>query len=250
MPFVVGATVTAITVALTWLFLDESLPKEKRQQRAVEGRARMTVREIIVNHPLLLIMVIGFCAQFSIAVLQSTITLFAAAELFPGQTDRQVNLGVGLMLTCIGLGQVVTQLFLIRPALKRFGERRLVVFGDVMRALGLLSIVLFASPWLVGGVSLVMVAVASGLMMPSLQGLATMSVREEINGGALGLYNSATSLGLIIGTSLGGSMFDIGARVPFLIAGGVMLMTVIPALLLYRSTAPAASPTPVPASSG
>lgn len=247
MPFVVGASVTAFTVALTWIFLDESLTKEKRQQRADEGRARMSVSEITGNRSLLIILVIGFAAQFCIAIIQSTIALFAAAELFPGETNQQVNLGVGLMLTSIGLGQVITQVFFLRPALKRFGEHRLVVYGDILRGLGMMSIAMFASPWLVGGVSLMFMAIASGLMMPSLQGLATMSLREEINGGALGVYNAATSLGLIMGTGLGGSMFDIGHRVPFLIAGGVMLMTVIPAMYLMRRRDPSPGATVVPA---
>lgn len=233
-PFAVGAAITVITVLLTAFALDESLPKQAREQRRRDGRARMRWSEVLANRSLQIILVIGFAAQFSIALLQSSITLFAADELFRSQPERMVNLGVGLLLTAIGIGQFFTQMVLIRPAVKRFGERRLVFYGAFLRAAGMLSIALFLSPWLVGGVSLVMIAVASGLMMPSLQSLATTSVREEISGAVLGVYNAATSLGIISGTALGGVLFSLASRLPFLVAGAVLLATALPAWLLLR----------------
>ncbi len=234
LPFFIGAAVTIVTVMLTWLKLDESLPRAKRLERKVQGRAQMKPAEIIGNRSLLLILLIGFAAQFSIAVLQSTIALYAEVELFPGAGEQTVNLGVGLMLTCIGIGQFITQIALLRPALKRFGEHRLIVIGDMLRAVGMLSVILFQSPVLVGAVSLILIAFGSGLMMPSLQALVTTSVREEISGGMLGVYNASTSLGLIIGTAIGGILFSAGHQIPFWVAGIVLLLTALPAIYLMH----------------
>jgi DHA1 family tetracycline resistance protein-like MFS transporter len=233
-PFVVGAVITVITVLLTAFALDESLPKALREQRRREARAGMRWGDVLANRALQIILLIGFAAQFSIALLQSSIVLFAAQELFRGQPERTVNIGVGLLLTAIGIGQFFTQMVLVRPAVQRFGERRLVFYGAFLRGAGMLSIALFLSPWLVGGVSLTLIAIASGLMMPSLQALATTSARKEIVGAVLGTYNAATSLGIITGTALGGALFDVQSRLPFIVAGLVLLATTIPAWFLMR----------------
>lgn len=241
-PFWVGAAISLLTVVMTWLFLDESLPAEERLKRA-RSKVRLAPAFIFGNNVLVLILITGFTAQFSIAVLQSTIALYGEHVLFNGQGERAVNLGVGLMLTGIGVGQFVTQLLLMRPLVKRYGERRMVVIGAVMRAVGMLSIAAFASPLLVGGFSLMLVAMASGIMMPSLQALATTSVSEDISGGVLGVYNASTSLGIIAGTYSGGILFSVTPQTPFIAAGLVLLATIIPAVLLMQRARPVSDAT-------
>lgn len=240
-PFWVGAGISLTTVILTWLFLDESLPREERLARAAQKR-RLEPALILNNTPLMLILFIGFCAQFSIAVFQATLALYSEEVLFAGQRAETINLGVGLMLTGIGVGQFMTQLFLLHRLVPRVGERRLVVIGAFFRALGMLSIAVFTSPWLVGPFSLVMIAVASGVMMPSLQSMATTSVSEDISGGVLGVYGSSTSLGIIVGTWAGGQLFAVTPQLPFIIAGTMLLFTILPALALMRRAAPVAEP--------
>ncbi|MBL8146984.1 MAG: MFS transporter [Anaerolineae bacterium] len=235
--FAAAALVSMLTVLLTWWLLPESLTAGRRAERTARV-SQMRLQDITGNTPLLIILFIGFCAQFSIAILQSTLPLFGEAVLFADQPASMQSLGVGLLLTSIGAGQLVTQLFILRPMVKRFGERRLVVVGAFFRGLGMLTIVVFSSAFMVGAVSMVMVAVASGLMMPSLQSLATTNTAEEMSGGVLGIYNSSTTLGLILGTALGGVLFAIGPRHPYILAGAVLLFTVLPALTLQRKLRP------------
>ncbi len=232
--FFVAALVSILTVTLTRLFLHELLTPEKRAERKAIV-AKMNVRDVTGNHPLLIILFIGFCAQFSIAILQATLALFGEAVVFAGSPVSLQSLGVGLLLTGIGVGQFITQLFFLRPAVRRYGEKRLVVVGAFFRALGMLSLVVFTSPLLVGSVSMMTIAISSGLMMPSLQSLATTTTAEEISGGVLGVYNSSTTLGFIFGSALGGMLFAIGPRVPYVAAGAMLLFTVLPALALQRT---------------
>lgn len=242
-PFWIGAGISLATVILTWLFLDESLTPERRAQQR-QPEFRMHVNEITSNIPLLLILVTGFGAQFSIAIMQATLALYGEAVLFAGDTPQQVSIGVGVMLTGIGVGQFFTQLVLVKPVVGYLGERRAVFFGAFSRAMAMTSIALFTSPFLVGGVSLIMIAVSSGIMMPSLQSLATQSVRETISGAVLGVYNAATSLGIIFGTALGGHLFAITPQTPFLVSGAVLFMTMLPALGIWRSLSLAARKSP------
>ncbi|MFQ3568754.1 MAG: MFS transporter [Aggregatilineales bacterium] len=235
-PFFVGAAVSLFTVIVTQVALDESLTAEVRRARAAEGRARLTLSDITSSTPLMIILLIGFCAQFSIAILQATIALFGEEVLFSEYSAQAANLGVGLMLTGIGVGQFVTQLFLLRRLVVRFGETRLVVVGALLRSLGMLSLTVFTSPLLVGPLSLVTIAIASGIMMPSLQALATTSVSERFSGSVLGVYGASTSLGVIIGTALGGQLFGIAPTLPYFVAGTMLLFTVLPAIALMRRT--------------
>jgi DHA1 family tetracycline resistance protein-like MFS transporter len=238
--FFVGAAISLISTILTWVVLDESLTPERRAQYAARRAARQTVsaRTLIASASIRWILLIGFAGQLCIALMQSSIALFSAAELFAGASEQTVSLGVGLMLMGIGVGQFITQLALIKPAVERYGEHRLVIWGALFRGLGLFSIALFGSPWLVGTVSLTMVAISSGLMMPSLQSLATSCAPESESGAMLCVYQSATSLGIIVGTALGGQLFAIMHALPFMTGGVILWLTVIPALMLSRCPVP------------
>lgn len=232
-PFWVGAGVTLITVLLAVFVLNESLTAEERTARREHGR-KLSVADVTGNLPLLLILLIGFGAQFSFSLYQSSFALFGSAVLFPGHSSQEASLGVGLLLTGIGVGQFVTQLWLIQPMVRRFGERRLVIIGDVLRAFGVLTLTVFTSPWLVGSVSLIAFAIGSGLMMPSLQSLGTVTVHDELRGGVLGIYQSATSLGIILGSALSGVLFAAAPTMPFLVGGLLFVVMLFPALLLSR----------------
>lgn len=255
MPFYVGAFVSFIMVVLTWLTLDESLtPEQRRAQR--ERQIKLRPADIMHNHPLLLIMFIGFAAQMSLALFNSTFPLFGEAVLFKAPLNLAVfegthdlrtlavffndhnrqmtNLGVGLLLAGIGIGQLFTQVVLIKPLVEHFGESRLVILGALLRALGVLSLTVFVSPWLVGGFSLIAFAIGSGAMMPSLQSLATTTASEEIRGGILGVYQSSVSLGIITGSALGGFLFTVSPTTPFLVGGVTFILVTFPAILLMR----------------
>jgi DHA1 family multidrug resistance protein-like MFS transporter len=71
-------------------------------------------------------------------------------------------------------------------------------------------------------------------MMPSLQSLATVTVQDEVRGGVLGIYQSATSLGVIIGSALAGFLFTIGPTIPFLVGGLLFIVMLLPASMLAQ----------------
>jgi DHA1 family tetracycline resistance protein-like MFS transporter len=239
--FVLGAVISMISLLMTWLLLDESLTPEVRAARKTLTRASMRLRDIFANTPLVLILIIGFGAQLALSLMTSTLALFGAAIIFAGQPADSINLGVGLLLTGVGVGQFGTQLFLIKPMVRRYGERRLVVVGTFFRAVSLLLMAVLIWP-ITEGLSLTLFAVASGLLMPSLLALATTSVRKEHNGSVLGYYQAAISLGIIAGTWLGGQFFDIAPTLPYIIGGVLLLITVLPAVALLRRVHPVAVP--------
>lgn len=238
--FLFGAGISLVSLLMTWILLDESLTSEVRAARRAVKRASMQLRDIFSNMPLVLILTIGFGTQLGLSLLTSTLALFGAAVIFAGQPADSVNLGVGLLLTCVGVGQFLTQLLLIKPLVQRFGERRLVVFGAAVRGAAMLSMAVFVLP-VTEGAALTVFAFASGIMLPSLQALATTSVESEYNGVVLGYYQAAVSLGIITGTWLGGRFFATQPNLPYLIGSVLMFITVAPAVMLLRRSQPVVS---------
>lgn len=236
--FMLGAAISLLSLVMTWALLDETLTAERRALLKTVKKASLKARDILANVPLSLILLIAFGTQFGLSLLTSMITLFGEDVIFAGQTPEAVNVGVGILLTCIGVGQFLTQLVLIKPSVERFGERRLVIIGLTLRGLSMLIFVLLATPFL-SGFALLLFAGASGLLMPSLQAMATVSVEDESqNGAVMGIYQSAISLGIIAGTSLGGNFYGIAPELPFLIGGVIMFIMLLPGVVLNRRLGP------------
>jgi DHA1 family multidrug resistance protein-like MFS transporter len=191
------------------------------------------LRQALVNVDLVLILLVALVAQFGLGMLQSTFALFGEAVLFKGYSDEATNLGIGLLLATVGIGQFITQAVLIRPLVRRFGESRLVVFGNVIRALGLVSFAVSSSPWIaaIGGL---MFAIGSGLTNPPLQTLATRAVTPDQRGSVLGIVQSSISLATIVSTAIAGLIFAFNPTAPFLAGAGLTTLALIPALVLVR----------------
>jgi MFS family permease len=165
--------------------------------------------------------------------LQATFALYAEEVLFKGSSPESATFGVGLLLAVVGLTQFSTQTFLLRRLLRRFGEYRLVILGNISRMLGSFLYALAATPVL-GATASVFFAMGLGLMMPSLQSLATGTVDDEVRGGVLGLYQSTLSLSTIISTAIGGFLFAAVAALPYWVAGMMAAIALIPAIVLLR----------------
>ena len=124
------------------------------------------------------------------------------------------------------------QTFLLRPFLRRFGEYRLVVIGNVSRMIGSFVYAIVATPFL-GAVGSVFFAVGMGLLMPSLQSLATGTVNDDVRGGVLGLYQSTLSLSTIVSTAVGGFLFAMTVTLPYWVAGLMAAIALVPSIILF-----------------
>lgn len=232
-PYIFAAVAATVVVLLTWFILDESLTQEQREANRAFKRESIGLFTIVHNPALFLILIIAFIGQFGFGMLQATFALFGAAVLFADFSESVVNLGIGVMLTLVGVGQVATQAWLLPQALKRYDEGRLVIFGLLSRAVGLLIFAAFARP-LLGGVAAILFAIGIGFLMPSLQSLTTNVVADEVRGGVLGVYQSTVSLATIFSTAVAGSIFAFNPTYPYWVGAGLSLVVLPLALLLVR----------------
>ena len=232
-PYVVAALAAVGVVILTYFTLDETLSEEQRTANRNYNRGGIGLDDILRNAPLMLILIVAFVGQFAMGLLQATFALYGDAVLFAGESPQRVTLGVSFMLAIVGLGQFLTQSFLLRPALRRFDEARLVIIGLALRTTALfifaaLSTVLF------GAIGSLLFAVGMGLMMPPLQSLSTNTVADELRGGVLGIYQSTISLSIIFSTAVSGVIFAVNPTAPFWLGAGLSVLVFFPAILLVR----------------
>jgi MFS transporter, DHA1 family, tetracycline resistance protein len=153
--------------------------------------------------------------------------------LFTGQSMQQVTLGISILLAIVGIGQFITQSFLLRPALRRFDEARLVIIGLALRTTALFIFAALATA-LFGAVASLLFAVGMGLMMPPLQSLSTRTVDDELRGGVLGIYQSTISLSIIFSTAVSGVIFAMNPTAPYWLGAGLSVLVFFPAILLVR----------------
>ncbi len=232
-PYLIAAAVATLTFLLTWYMLKESVTLEQRVSNRSASRVGLDYRALMKNTSLLLVLLIAFVGQFAFALFQSTFALYSASILFQGKTEQQTSLGVGLLLGTVGLGQVFTQTFLLRRALARYGEAWLVVVGNLSRGLGMLVFALIANAWL-GPIGAVFFAMGMGLSMPPLQALTTRAVPDNLRGAVLGVFQSVTSLAIILSTRMAGLIFAYNPRLPYWLGLLLSLVAILPALVLLR----------------
>ena len=232
-PFIVAAIAATLTILLTWITLDETVSPEQRETNRQVKQGGLEPGLILQNFPLLLIIIAGFVGQFAFGLLQSTFSLYGEAVLFPDSTEEATNIGIGLLLTVVGISQFVTQTFLLSRLLERFGDAMLVIIGTIIRTMGLLVFAIVTSPWL-GAFGSIFFASGLGMMMPSLQSLATKTVADEVRGGVLGLYQSNLSLSTIFSTAVAGLLFNITPTTPYWIGVGLSLLSLIPAYIIWQ----------------
>jgi DHA1 family tetracycline resistance protein-like MFS transporter len=231
-PFVIAGLAAVLTAVMSRLLLNETTGRENIKTTSAV-RPHLSPVEVAENPALLLILSVAFIGQFGLGLLQSTFALYGAEVLFAGASEETTNLGIGLLLAVVGLGQFITQSWLIRPMKRRFGDALLVILGLIVRTTGLFGYAAIATPWLAGVASLLF-AVGMGLMMPPLQSLVTRTVPESIRGAVLGVFTSATSLAIIISTAIAGLIFTIRPDFPFWIGAGLSVLAIIPALVVWK----------------
>ena len=231
-PFVIAGIAALVTALMSWFLLDETVVRGSAGERQPRRR-RLSLRQAAQNSSLTLTLLMGFIGQFGLGMLQSTFALYASAILFTGSSDQVTNLGVGLLLAVVGLGQLVTQTWLIGPLKRRLGDGRLVILGTSLRAVGFVLFAVFPYVYMAALAGLVF-AIGQGLMMPPLQSIATLTMPDSIRGGVLGLFQSAVSLATIISTAVAGLIFSIRPVIPYGLAAGLSLLVIWPGTILLR----------------
>lgn len=235
-PFFAAAVMSTMTIILSTFLLPESLPPERRKhERAAEQLTpRRNSWELLRTPAVALILLVAFGTQFSFFSFQTIFVLWGEEVLFPAQSQAYVTQAVSIILSIIGIFGVITQIWLVGPMVKRFGEVNLTIGGNAMRALafGLLAVL----PYLPVVIAVIpLMAIGGGVSLPAIIALLTFAAPPGARGGVIGLNQSASALGSILGPLLAGFLFDaVNPNAPIVAAAVIMALTALTAVNLRR----------------
>lgn len=235
-PFFAAAVMSLTTILLSTFLLPESLTPERRKHE--HAAAKLTPKRsqwALLRIPsILLILVVGFGTQVSFFSFQTVFVLWSSKFLFANESQELATESVALIFTFIGICGVITQIWLVGPLVKKFGELNLALGGNLVRGLGFGLLAAF--PVLLTAIGTIpLLAIGAGVALPSLIALLTFAAPPNARGGVLGLNQSANALGSILGPLIAGFLFDtVNPNAPMIAACVVMLLTVLLGLNLYR----------------
>jgi DHA1 family tetracycline resistance protein-like MFS transporter len=236
LPFWAAAGLSLANAMYGLFVLPESLPPERR--RAFEWRRANPLGSLrlLRSHPELSGLAgVVFLSNLAHAALPATFVLYAGYRY--GWDERTV----GFTLAIIGVCSAIVQGGLVQPVVRRFGERRALIFGLAAGAAGFAMYGL--APTGVWFLASVPVVALWGLASPAAQSIMTRHVGPSEQGQLQGANGSIMGIATMIGPTLFATTFAFfigeGARlhVPgaaFLVAAGLLAGG---ALLAARVTA-------------
>jgi len=236
LPFWVAAALSLANAMYGLFILPESLPPERR--RAFEWRRANPLGslQLLRSHPELSGMAgVLFLSNLAHAALPATFVLYAGYRYGWGARE------VGLVLGGIGICSAIVQGALVGPAVRRLGERRVLLAGLTFGAIGFCAYGLAPT----GAFFLAAVPVVAlwGLASPAAQGIMTRHIGPTEQGALQGATGSVMGIATMIGPGLfaGTFAYFIGAGTRWHAPGAAFVLAAallaLGALLASRATA-------------
>jgi DHA1 family multidrug resistance protein-like MFS transporter len=215
MPFFIAAGLCLFTVLLIYFLLPES-QSEGSGLQAGELAGLFLVREFwqALFSPIGVLMFMAFLARVGLTIFYGIFGLYVLNRLNYGAAQ------VGGILTVIGLVSAIAQGIVTGPFTKRLGEVRVIKTALLMSVVGFLLMPSGKNYWTVL-LTTGFFILAISLLTPAVIALASKQ-SSITQGAAMGLCNSAMSLGTIVGPIWAGIAFDLDINFPY-ISGAVFL---------------------------
>ncbi len=228
LPFYVAAGLAALNFILAFFLLTEARPAGERTRARALSVAGL--RATLGEPRLLGTIGLFFVVTFGFSNLEATFSLYL---------DRRFHYdgrAIALLFTYIGVFIIVVQGGLVRRLVPRFGEKKLVVAGTALMASGMAGMVVVhtLAPLLA---TLALVSVGNALNAPALQSLISRLAGRAVQGGVLGVSQSAGALARITGPLIGTAALAWGIGGPYVLGAIVLAMASLLAVTVLRQPA-------------
>ena len=225
MPFFVAGGLSLLTFLFALVLLPESLQKGLTDGKLEDRHEWISPREIFrqttLKSPLTPLFLVAFFSTFSFAGLEMTFPLFIEDNWDYGERE------MGWMFMVMGAIVVPLQGGLLGRLINTFGERRIILIGLLLNALGML-LLLKAYSFVTLTIYLTITGIGNQLIRPT--NTSWISKQTQIGqGAAIGIMDAFLSLGRILGPLLGGWLYAKNAS-PYAVLAGIL---VIATLCLY-----------------
>ncbi len=243
-PFYFTAVVALIGALMVWANVTDARSPAKDRPKISFGKLLRPDGMDRQGHRNLKVLYVNAAMEgFSFASIGPLMALFLLLE-YPRLEADIISIIIG---TAMGLGALVA--FPAGRLSDRIGRKKLFVIGGYLSFIGTILIP-FGGVLLVIILLLAMRSMAFQVSSPALRALQADTVPEEVRGRLIGMLESMSNFGSVLGAPIGGLLLDAffakdiglpdpftGTMVPFLIAGGLGIFTVTLVLLLVKEKA-------------
>jgi DHA1 family tetracycline resistance protein-like MFS transporter len=214
-PIWAAAALTLVATIVAWLWLPETV----HRAQAGTGMPFRNLPRMLTRPGLGRMLVIDFLYWFAFAMFQTTFALFAARRF---RFDASAT---GYFFSAFGLLGVIVQGGVIRPVVRRLGDKPTFVAGLMCSAVGLIAAALTHSI-AAFAVSLVPLALGIGFGHPTVSSLVSRAAPVEEQGRVQGAASAVESLGRTVGPVWGNASLErFGEGTPFVSAAVFLLLT-------------------------
>lgn len=232
---VIASIICFSNFVLAYFVLSESLPMTLRdkssswRERLKKRPARLAKIFELVRRPTLgTLLVIYFFATFAMAHMEASLFLFVRDRFEFSLTEASLGFAY------VGLIMVFTQGFFIRKLLPILGEKKMALWGLTLSALGLLGIGYSDSVWFLAS-AVTLLGVGSGFTNPALTGSVSLLASESEQGATLGVNQSLSALGRILGPASGGFLYaHLALSAPFFSGALFYVLALLLTITIYN----------------
>lgn len=157
-----------------------------------------------------------------------TLAFTGMETVFPLLTQKNFGWNAtqnGYIFTYVGVLIVLMQGGMVRPLVKRWGERNLMLAGLVLLGLGLIMLIWSANLALLFA-AVGVLSIGDGAVTPTSSAVLSLISPSDEQGEILGFAQGLGGLGRAVGPIIAGVLFSIGPGIPFL-TGGVFAVLAI-----------------------
>ncbi len=214
-PIWAAAGLTLVATAVAWLWLPETV----HRAQAGTGMPFRNLPEMLRRQGLGRMLLIDFVYWFAFSIFQTTFALFTARRFQFGASQT------GYFFSVFGILGAIVQGGLIRPVVRRLGDKPTFIMGLVCSAVGLVAATLTHSVS-VFALTLVPLALGIGFGHPTVSSLVSRAGRDDEQGRVQGAASAVESLGRTVGPVWGNaSLQRFGEGMPYLSAAAFLMMT-------------------------
>ncbi len=227
-------SLTALVLAI--VILKESLPEEfRRKSKKINLKFQNGMKKLIeaLKHPHVgFLILLYFIITFSFSNIFSTFQLYAESDSGFNFNIEQIS----YLFAYMGLLGAFVQGVLLRYLVKLIDEKKLLIIGNFIMAIGLAAIPFSHQNLAFLLFSLLLLGLGNGLNQPITLSLVSKFTDPDEQGGILGINQSLASLARFLGPSWGGLVYEkIGYPAPFLTGGSFMVLGTILSFKLLHS---------------
>lgn len=187
LPFFVAAALALVNGLYGFFVLPESLAPEHRRPVSFANMNPMASLRRLQAYPL--VAGLAFAVLFSSLAQRGMENVWVLHAGYRYGWNTQTN---GLTLALVGVMAILVQGLLVRPTVRRLGERRTIMLGLTVSTLAFLGYGLASDGWMV--LVIIVFGALAGLAMPAIQGLVAGTVGPSEQGEIQGALTSLTSL--------------------------------------------------------